>query len=293
MIRETFFDYLKLAKRYSLHTLNAYRTDLHQFESYCNDTYGFQSDEEVTYAVVRSWMAFLVDAGLSPRSINRKLSSLQVYFRYLLRENHIRVNPLHKAVSLGTPSRLPVFVSKREMKGLIERGEEKTGFSERRDLLVIEILYSTGIRLSELINLKLTDLDKYNLTLKVTGKRNKQRIIPVSKILMDLIDEYLEHRISIAEAGVGELIVTDSGRKAYPVFIYRLVERCLAEAGVKGRRSPHVLRHTFATHLLNEGADLNAIKELLGHSSLAATQVYTHISVEKLKTIYKLAHPRA
>jgi integrase/recombinase XerC len=166
-------------------------------------------------------------------------------------------------------------------------------FGIRRDLLVIEILYNTGIRLSELINLRLQDVDRGSMTIKVTGKRNKQRIIPVTRQLVGLIDDYLKIRESLVKAGVREIIVTDQGKKTYPVFIYRKVKHYLTIAGVRGVKSPHLLRHTFATHMLNEGADLNAIKEILGHASLAATQVYTHNSIEKLKSIYKLAHPRA
>ncbi|KAF5037172.1 Tyrosine recombinase XerC [anaerobic digester metagenome] len=179
------------------------------------------------------------------------------------------------------------------MAALLNEGNGKISFNERRDMLIVEILYCTGIRLSELINLRVNDLDHAAATIKVTGKRNKQRIIPVTPSLIALIDEYIGLRSAVVSPGVSEIIVTDQGKKAYPVFIYRKVSRALESAGVKGRRSPHVLRHTFATHMLNEGADLNAIKELLGHSSLAATQVYTHISIEKLKSIYKLAHPRA
>ncbi len=293
MIRDSFYDYLLLVKRYSLHTLNAYKTDLLQFQEYCDNSYNLTDDAQVTYPIVRSWLASLVDSGLSARSINRKLSSLKVYFRYLLKEGFISENPLLRATSLGMPSRLPVFVSRNEMAAALNEGNGKISFNEKRDMLIVEILYCTGIRLSELINLRVNDLDHAAATIKVTGKRNKQRIIPVTPSLIALIDEYIGLRSAVVSPGVSEIIVTDQGKKAYPVFIYRKVSRALEAAGVKGRRSPHVLRHTFATHMLNEGADLNAIKELLGHSSLAATQVYIHISIEKLKSIYKLAHPRA
>jgi integrase/recombinase XerC len=191
--------------------------------------------------------------------------------------------------------RLPVSATKAEMQKVLhpETDSSPIAFDVRRDLLILELFYSTGIRLSELINLRLSDINRSSLTIKVTGKRNKQRIIPVTVQLLHIIDEYLKERETIVKTGIPEIIVTDKGKKAYSVFIYRRVTRYLGEAGVRGRKSPHVLRHTFATHMLNEGADLNAIKELLGHSSLAATQVYTHVSVEKLKSIYKLAHPRA
>jgi len=210
-----------------------------------------------------------------------------------MKEGLISSNPVSKAVSLSIPSRLPAFASVSEMESILYTPIVDDDFGIRRDLLVIEILYNTGIRLSELINLRLQDVDRGSMTIKVTGKRNKQRIIPVTRQLTGLIDEYLKMREPLVKSGVREIIVTDQGKKAYPVFIYRKVKHYLTIAGVRGVKSPHLLRHTFATHMLNEGADLNAIKEILGHASLAATQVYTHNSIEKLKSIYKLAHPRA
>ena len=293
MIRDSFYQYLQSEKRFSVHTVAAYKSDLSQFGDYLTATYGISADAEITYSMVRSWLASLIDEGLTSRSVNRKLSTLKAYFRYLMKEGLISFNPVSKAISLSIPSRLPAFASVSEMETILQLPSGDDEFGLRRDLLVIEILYSTGIRLSELIGLKLNDLDRGALTIKVTGKRNKQRIIPVTKQLTRLIDEYLKLREAVVIQGVQEIIVTDQGKKAYPVFIYRLVKHYLTLAGVKGVKSPHLLRHTFATHMLNEGADLNAIKEILGHASLAATQVYTHNSIEKLKSIYKLAHPRA
>lgn len=293
MIRDSFYQYLQSEKRFSVHTVAAYKSDLSQFGDYLTAAYGISADAEITYSMVRSWLASLIDEGLTSRSVNRKLSTLKAYFRYLMKEGLISFNPVSKAISLSIPSRLPAFASVSEMETILQLPSGDDEFGLRRDLLVIEILYSTGIRLSELINLKLLDLDRGALTIKVTGKRNKQRIIPVTKQLIRLIDEYLKLREAVVIHGVQEIIVTDQGKKAYPVFIYRLVKHYLTLAGVKGVKSPHLLRHTFATHMLNEGADLNAIKEILGHASLAATQVYTHNSIEKLKSIYKLAHPRA
>jgi integrase/recombinase XerC len=293
MIRDSFYLYIQLEKRFSAHTVAAYKSDLTQFGDFISNTYGIISDGEVMFDMIRSWLASLIDSGLASRTVNRKLSSLKAYFRYLLKEELIAVNPVSKATSLSIPSRLPVYASVSEMETMLHLSEKENSFGLKRDLLIIEILYSTGIRLAELIGLKINDLDRSALTIKVTGKRNKQRIIPVSEDLIVLIDEYLKSRSEIARPGVSEIIVTDQGKKAYPVFIYRKVKHYLSLAGVRGVKSPHVLRHTFATHMLNEGADLNAIKELLGHSSLAATQVYTHNSIEKLKSIYKLAHPRA
>lgn len=293
MIKDSFYQYIQLGKRYSAHTVAAYKSDLAQFGEYISSSYGISSDSEITYSMIRSWLASLIDSGLSSRSVNRKLSTLKAYFRYLLREGLINSNPVSKAVSLSIPSRLPVFASVAEMESVFHSNNAGDSFSMRRDLLVVEILYCTGIRLSELINLRLQDVDRSAMTIKVTGKRNKQRIIPVTRQLIKLIDEYQLSRAEIVNPGTLEIIVTDQGKKAYPVFIYRKVKHYLTLAGVKGVKSPHVLRHTFATHMLNEGADLNAIKEILGHASLAATQVYTHNSIEKLKSIYKLAHPRA
>ncbi|MBK6966692.1 MAG: tyrosine-type recombinase/integrase [Bacteroidales bacterium] len=293
MIRDSFYQYLQSEKRFSVHTVAAYKSDLSQFGDYLTAAYGISADAEITYSMVRSWLASLIDEGLTSRSVNRKLSTLKAYFRYLMKEGMISFNPVSKAISLSIPSRLPAFASVSEMESILQLPSGDDEFGLRRDLLVIEILYSTGIRLSELIGLKLPDLDRGALTIKVTGKRNKQRIIPVTKQLTRLIDEYLKLREAVVNHGVQEIIVTDQGKKAYPVFIYRLVKHYLTLAGVRGVKSPHLLRHTFATHMLNEGADLNAIKEILGHASLAATQVYTHNSIEKLKSIYKLAHPRA
>lgn len=293
MIRDSFYQYIQSEKRYSIHTVAAYKSDLCQFGDYLAATYGISADTDISYSVVRSWLASLVDDGLTSRSVNRKLSTLKAYFRYLMKEGLISSNPVSKAVSLSIPSRLPAFASVSEMESILYTPKVDEDFSIRRDLLVIEILYNTGIRLSELISLRLQDVDRGSMTIKVTGKRNKQRIIPVTGQLLDLIDDYLKMREPIVKAGVREIIITDQGKKAYPVFIYRKVKHYLTLAGVRGVKSPHLLRHTFATHMLNEGADLNAIKEILGHASLAATQVYTHNSIEKLKSIYKLAHPRA
>jgi integrase/recombinase XerC len=293
MIKDSFYQYIQLGKRYSAHTVAAYKSDLAQFGEYISSSYGISSNSEITHSMVRSWLASLIDSGLTSRSVNRKLSTLKAYFRFLLREGLINDNPVSKSVSLSIPSRLPVFASVTEMESVFHTNHAEDSFSMRRDLLVLEILYCTGIRLSELINLRLQDVDRSAMTIKVTGKRNKQRIIPVTRQLVKLIDEYLLSRANIASPGILEIIVTDQGKKAYPVFIYRKVKHYLTLAGVKGVKSPHVLRHTFATHMLNEGADLNAIKEILGHANLAATQVYTHNSIEKLKSIYKLAHPRA
>ena len=292
MVRDSFFDHLLYEKRYSSHTIEAYRCDLLQFQSYLNDIYDVNSEKQITYAMIRSWLASLIELGTSPRSVNRKLSSLRTYFKYLLRLDLIEVNPVQLSVSLRTPERLPSFATKREMEKMLTSITDDS-FSDRRDLIVLEIFYNTGIRLAELEILKEKDIDFYTNTIKVTGKRNKQRIIPVSNLLTTKLKSYLALRERYALSGGEELIINDQGSRAGRNFIYKLVKKYLTQAGVTGAKSPHVLRHTFATLMLNEGADLNAIKEILGHSSLASTQVYTHTNVEKLKTIYKQAHPWA
>lgn len=294
MTLASFYHTLKFEKRCSPHTVNAYQTDIEQFVEYISSQYALSSPDEATQAIVRSWLAQLVDNGLSSRSINRKLSALKAYYNHQLRLGEMKTNPATRVNTLKIPKRLPVSVSKAEIHtALYSQDEHETDFSIRRDHLILELLYGTGIRLSELTGLKISDVDFGSQTIKVTGKRNKQRIVPIGNKLVEVIQAYLEERNKHAEAGAEEIILTDKGKKAYSVFIYRIVTRYLGAAGVKGRKSPHVLRHTFATHMLNAGADLNAIKELLGHASLAATQVYTHVSVEKLKSIYKQAHPRA
>lgn len=294
MTLASFYHTLKFEKRCSPHTVNAYQTDIEQFVEYLSSQYALSSPDEATQAIVRSWLAKLVDEGLTSRSINRKLSALKAYYNHQLRLGEMKTNPASRVNTLKFPKRLPVSVSKAEIhSALYSQDEHETDFSIRRDHLILELLYGTGIRLSELTGLKISDVDFGSQTIKVTGKRNKQRIVPLGNKLLKVIQAYLEERNKLAETGTEEIILTDKGKKAYSVFIYRKVTRYLGEAGVKGRKSPHVLRHTFATHMLNSGADLNAIKELLGHASLAATQVYTHVSVEKLKSIYKQAHPRA
>lgn len=290
MIRESFFDHLFFEKRYSSHTVQAYRCDLSQFENYLNNVYEITQDDLVTYPIVRSWLASLIDAGISPRSVNRKLSSVKSYYKYLLRLGLISSSPVRFSSSLKTPDNLPSFATKKEMARALSLLQEENTFSGKRDFLVLEIFYGTGMRLAELERLTIKDIDFSLQTIKVIGKRNKQRIIPVSALLLDQIKAYLSMREGVALSGVQELIINDDGNKANRAHFYNLVKKYLTLAGVTGKKSPHVLRHTFATVMLNEGADLNAIKEILGHSSLASTQVYTHTNIEKLKTIYKQAH---
>ena len=294
---DRFIEYIKFEKRYSAHTVISYRTDLEQFLSYLTTIYKTEKIEEADYLIVRSWFVSLMQAKISPRSINRKKTTLKSFYKFLIKEGVITVNPMNKVISPKTSKRLPVFVEKEKMKKLLDDSEVDFGndFTGIRNLMIIEMLYATGMRVSELVNLKMSDIDLYNCTIKVLGKRNKERIIPFGKNLRENIEKYNK----IKEATFSEELIeeqfflTSRGKKIYQKLAYRVVNYYLSVITTLDKKSPHVLRHTFATHMLNNGADLNAIKELLGHANLSATQVYTHNTIEKLKNIYKQAHPRA
>lgn len=292
---QEFLKYLEFEKRYSSHTLKSYETDLRQFYEFCLGESTDFNPSKINYKFIRTWLVNMVNHGLSPRSINRKISSLKSFFGYLLSTGKIESNPMLKILSPKTDKKLPSFVDKENINNLLDTWELKDTFRGWRDFLIIEIFYFTGIRLSELINLKISDVNLSELTIKVLGKRNKERLVPFTSVLKNDILRYLDMRK--LEAGDYEhndfLFITESGKKLYPVMVYRIVKSYLQLVTQVEKRSPHVLRHTFATHMLNNGADLNAIKELLGHSNLSATQVYTHNTFEKLKKVYKQAHPRA
>jgi integrase/recombinase XerC len=298
-----FIEYIQYEKRYSPHTVSAYRNDLAQFFSFLSHQYNITDIRDVTHPMIRSWLVLLMEEKISPRSVNRKLTTLKSFYRFLVKEGLVFVNPMRKIISPKTSKKLPSFVEKEKMVMLFESINFGNGFPAIRDRLVLEILYATGMRLSELINLKETDVDFHQSALKVLGKRNKERLIPFSNKFADLVKTYIQGKENYFEneenlvpnirKDVPWLVVTDSGNKAYPRFIYRVVTKYLSQVTTLQKISPHVLRHTFATHLLNNGAELNAVKELLGHASLSATQVYTHNTIEKLKTIYKQAHPKA
>jgi integrase/recombinase XerC len=292
MEKERFIAFIQFEKRYSPHTVTAYRTDLDQFYSFLKERYSLEEIRSVTHPMIRSWLADLMEQGISPRSINRKLTALKSYFRFLKKEGVVDQNPMRKVVSPKIPKRLPVFVEKEKMDLLLDGIDFGTGFPALRDRLILEMLYATGMRLSELTALKETDIDFHQSTIKVLGKRNKERLIPFSFKFGAILKDYLREREKINQAGE-HLMLTDKGMKIYPRFVYRVVARYLSMVTTVEKKSPHVLRHTFATHLLNSGADLNAVKELLGHANLSATQVYTHNTIEKLKKIYKQAHPKA
>ncbi|MBI5010667.1 MAG: tyrosine recombinase XerC [Bacteroidia bacterium] len=292
--KESFLQYLMIEKRYSPHTVRSYLNDLDQFESFLNESGHSDNPSEVTSHDIRAWIVSMLDAEYSAVSVHRKISSLRVYFRFLRKEGVLKNDPLQKVVVPKRKKRLPVFIEEKAMSTLLDDVSFGEDFEGVRNKTIIEMLYLTGMRRSELIGLKDSDIDLSEATVKVTGKRNKQRIIPLVKpfiknlgIYMTMRDEYLNTKIS------EWFFVTGKGNKLYDKFVYNIVKGYLALVTTADRKSPHILRHTFATHMLNNGADLNSIKELLGHANLSATQVYTHNTFEKLKKIYKQAHPRA
>lgn len=288
--RNSFLEYLQYEKRFSNHTVLAYSNDLAQFSEYLHKTYEIQELQDINHTVIRSWVVSMMDQKMSPRSVNRKITTLKTFYKFLLRQQVVKENPMLKIQSPKTSKRLPVFVEKDNMNALLDTTEFGSNFEGQRNKLLIEVLYATGIRLSEIINLKQANVNLSSAQLKVLGKRNKERIVPFNDALKQLIKTYLQHP---EVKSTDYLFVTKNGKKLYEKFVYRVVNKYLSEVTSIQKKSPHVLRHTFATHMLNNGADLNAIKELLGHANLSATQVYTHNTVEKLKNVHKQAHPKA
>lgn len=290
---KAFKDYLLLEKKYSKHTVLAYTTDIENFQSFLSQNHETDNLLEVGYSEIRQWIVELVDSSISNRTINRKISSLNTYYKFLLKTEGLEVNPLkqHKALKVGKKVQLPF--SQQELKTVLENSIEVVDFESARDFLIVELFYATGIRRIELVNLKLSDVDKSNNQIKVLGKRNKERYIPLIKSLEKALDCYLDYRIKLPKIEDKEILfLTKNGLKIYEKLVYRIINKYFSEASTKAKCSPHVLRHSFATHLLNQGADLNTVKELLGHTSLAATQVYTHNSISELKKVYANAHPR-
>lgn len=290
MSEELFIKYLTYEKRFSLHTVSAYKNDLKQFFEFCEISSN-ESQIISNHKIIRSWIVKLMEEKYSPRSVNRKISTLKTYYKFLLREGKIQSNPLDKIITPKTYKKLPVFASEENMDLFLNENFFEDNFSGTRDRLVIELLYNTGVRLSELVHLKKKDINFNRKHIKVLGKRNKERIIPVNTNIIELIKLYNSH--NEVNNSLEFLLQTNKGEQVYDKLIYRTVNKHLERVSTITKKSPHVLRHTFATHLLNNGADLNAIKELLGHANLAATQVYTHNTFEKLNNIYKQAHPRA
>jgi len=293
---DEFLTYLSFEKRYSKHTIVSYQNDLSGFCTYLQSTYELDKPEEANYPMLRSWILNLVDQDIVPKSINRKIACLRSYYHFLLKKEYIRKDPTLKVRALKVKKSLPVFLKEDDIIQLLDSIYFEADFNGLRNKMVLELLYGTGIRLSELIGLKESDINLYQKTIKVLGKGNKERIIPVNQSLFDLIKQYITKKKNESFSNINEFfIVTNDGKQVYPMFIYRLVLNSIkSQEGISvDKRSPHVLRHTFATHLLNKGADLNAIKDLLGHTSLAATQVYTHNSIDKLKSIFDQAHPKS
>ena len=290
---DSFLKYLQFEKRVSPHTLLAYKTDLQQFAAFIQRTFDELKPEAADYGMIRSWIINLVEGKIEALSINRKIACLRSFYKFLLRQECISKDPMLKIKGLKTKKQLPSFVKEGDMVALLDHADFNGGFRSVREKLVLELFYATGIRLSELISLKENQIDLRNQTIKVIGKRNKERVIPFSKGILPIINEYISTRNREVELKAhGFLFVTDKGEPCYPMLIYRSIKSFLKNTSSE-KQSPHVLRHTYATHLLNKGAEINAVKDLLGHSSLAATQVYTHNSMEKLKKVFNQAHPKA
>lgn len=291
--KEAFRDYLQLEKKYSAHTVNAYLNDILFFEAFNKSYFEQENIDKVNYSQIRSWIVSLVDDNISNVSVNRKMSSLKAFYKFLLKTKQIEVSPMLKHKALKTPKIVQIPFSERELKDLMQEVGDPSGFEEVRDKLIVDLFYTTGMRRAELIHLMKYNVDLSSNVVKVLGKRNKERIIPVLPIIVDQFNLYLQERASV-EKVVDEdyFFISSKGLKLSESFVYRLINSYFSKVSEKVKKSPHVLRHTFATHLLNNGADLNSVKELLGHSSLASTQVYTHNSLAELKKVYGDAHPR-
>lgn len=298
MVKEKFIDYIRYEKRFSAHTITAYQHDLQQFADFVQFQYNQPDLLVATHEMVRSWLVELLSDDITPRSVNRKLSVLKSYYRFCKKQGFIDESPMAKVIAPKTSKFLPVFLEKAPLESLFSEIPFEPGFTGLRDKLILMMFYSTGMRLSELCALKMGSINFQAKAIKVTGKRNKERILPIGDYLLQNIKLYLDERNKLLEYGnqnnkETSLFVTVKGKPVYQRMVYNIVHRYLSQVSTLEKLSPHILRHTFATHMLNDGADLNAIKEILGHSSLAATQVYTHNTIEKLKSIYNQAHPRA
>ncbi len=291
---QPFLDYLKFQKRYSMHTLLAYENDLIGFFDYLQTRYEGFPLPDIKAVYIKSWLADLIgEDKITPRTVNRKISTLKSFFKFQLREGMIKVSPMTTVIAPKVTKKLPQYVEQGQMDTLFRQVEFPDTWAGRTDRLLLELLYHTGMRRAEVIGLKVRQVDAGNGSIKVLGKGNKERVIPVSPELMQGMQAYINDRKAVVLPGVDNLLVGEKGRELTTAYVYGVVSANLAKVTTIDKKSPHVLRHSFATHLVNNGADLNAIKELLGHSSLAATQVYTHNSIEKLKEVYKKAHPKA
>lgn len=291
--KEAFRDYLQLEKKYSVHTVNAYLNDIAFFEAFNKANFEQEGIEKVNYSQIRSWIVSLVNAEISNASVNRKMASLKSFYKFLLKIKQIEVNPMQKHKALKSSRVIQIPFSEKEMNDLMDVVIDPVGFEEVRDRLIVDLFYTTGMRRAELISLMVHNVDLSSNVVKVLGKRNKERIIPVLPVVIEQFNLYLKERSSLDNiVDVDYFFISKKGLKLSESFVYRLINSYFSKVSEKVKKSPHVLRHTFATHLLNNGADLNSVKELLGHSSLASTQVYTHNSLAELKKVYTNAHPR-
>lgn len=293
---DSFLKYIRFEKRVSPHTVLAYENDLSQFQHFIQNNYPENNIETADYGLVRAWIVSLVEAEMEPTSVNRKIASLRSFYKFLLKQEVITKDPMLKIRVLKAKKKLPSFIKEAEIQGLLDQPKQPfdNTLEGYRNKLMLEMFYATGMRLSELLQLRDEYVDLRNNTIKVLGKRNKERVIPFGSGIVPIIKAYrLERDKMVEKKGHGLFFVTDKGERCYPMMVYKMVKKYLDENTTVDKRSPHVLRHTFATHLLNQGAEINAVKDLLGHSSLAATQVYTHNSMEKLKKVFDQAHPKA
>ena len=291
MIVNSFLEYLKFERNYSEHTITAYKKDINSFFEFCLNEFEIENLVEVNYSQIRSWIVVLVDAGISNNSINRKISSLKSFYKFLQKTEQVGVNPLVKHKALKVAKKIQVPFTIKEVNEVIEALANQNDFTSLRNRLIVELFYSTGMRRAELIHLKMNSVNISTQSLKVLGKRNKERIIPLIPSVITTLNEYLNERQEM-QFDTSFLLVTEKGNKIYETLVYRVINNYFSSVSTKVKTSPHILRHSFATHLLNQGADLNSVKELLGHSSLASTQVYTHNSLDKIKEVYNQAHPR-
>jgi integrase/recombinase XerC len=295
-VRQEFIHYITREKRYSKHTILSYDTDLKQFRDFLQEQFHICNFAEADHHIIRSWLVRLLESGITAKTINRKISCLKSFYKFLVRENHISVNPMLKVISPKTGTRVPEFVKESDMDLLLQEVDFGNDFTGVRNKLIFETFYSTGIRVSELINMKTEDINYTDQTIKIRGKRNKERMIPIPDYLVDSLKRYFVFRNTIQAKNSPpnpHVFITRRAKQIYHKLVYRVTNQYLSHVSTNTKKSPHTLRHSFATIMLNKGAELNSIKEMLGHSSLSATQVYTHNSIEKLKTIYKQAHPRA
>lgn len=295
MFIEKFLQYIKYEKAYSSHTFISYQSDMKQFSAFVEQQKGGFVPPEITASDIRAWVLSMMEEGIGSRSVNRKLTTLRTFFRFMKKEGYIENDPMLKVKPPKMEKRLPVFLREEQMDTLLSEVQNvfPDDYEGKRDRLIIELFYNLGVRVSELINIKDSDVDFDRNTVRVTGKRNKQRYIPFGNSLKSDILAYVSDRKAETEPGEGWLLVRKTGEKLYPVLVWRVVEKYISSVSTLSKRSPHVLRHTFATAMLNNGADIGAVKELLGHANLAATEIYTHTTFDRLRNIYKQAHPRA